>query len=368
MGSGGAQVSSGGAIGSSGGANGNSGGAIGSSGGANGTGGAGETGGAGPGSGGAGPGSGGAGPATGGSTGSGGRTNTGGSSAGGSTSGSGGSGVGGGAGGGSGGLPTVATLFPAMGNLGSLDGRLALMPCIEDNGGGTDCKPGGFYTTAGSTAAPTRFDCQGSSFLLDQVFPVGGEVGKIYTVTIHIYGIAEPKIYDGTGVMRDAGNGRPGVQDTGSSPTPWATAPGGHTFTASDYNSAEIRSCSTRACARTDETNVYYLNADTQQGHWTFVMNYEKQIKVTGGGSVRVRNYDRNCRQIKNCGMNGTPNDQCATVANARKINVSAAMPAPAMSAATMGGLLQPNLTSDRGAGNSGQWLLIDVVKVDSVM
>ena len=34
----------------------------------------------------------------------------------------------------------------------------------------------------------------------------------------------------------------------------------------------------------------------------------------------------------------------------------------------TMGGLLQPHLTTERDANNAGQWLLVDVVSVDSVM
>ena len=99
-------------------------------------------------------------------------------------------------------------------------------------------------------------------------------------------------------------------------------------------------------------------------------MNYTKQIKVTGGGAVRVRNYDDNCRMIKNCGPNGTAANNCQTFANNRKITLSAAsvMPVPsATAAAPNGGLLQPQLVSDRDANSAGQWVLIDVVSVDSV-
>jgi hypothetical protein len=42
-------------------------------------------------------------------------------------------------------------------------------------------------------------------------------------------------------------------------------------------------------------------------------------------------------------------------------------MPRPASAAAAAGGLLQPNLIQERSAGASGQWLLIDVVSVNSV-
>ena len=143
-------------------------------------------------------------------------------------------------------------------------------------------------------------------------------------MTIHVYGIAEPKNYGTSGgLMRDAGTGRPGNQDSGASPTSWAWANGGQTFNVDDYNQYEIRSCKNRTCAyqsATDETNVYYLNADTSQGHWTYVMNYTKQIKVTGGGAVRVRNYDDNCRMIKNCGPNGCSGNcgTCAAIHSSR--------------------------------------------------
>jgi hypothetical protein len=309
-----------------------------------------------------------------------------GGSAGGSTAGSGGSaprgGAGGSAGGSSGGstagsgggggtLPTIPELFPTSGTLGSFDGRLVTMPCGDNNESGTDCGGGGaYYTTAGSTATPMRIACSGSALNVNQVFYVGGETGKMYNVTVHFYGIAEPKIY-GNGITREAGTGRPGgtatTTGTGTLPTAWATAPAGHSYPASDYNTNEIRVCRTRACATADEVAVYYLNADTSQGHWTYVLNYEKDITVVGGGSIRVRNYDQNCREIKNCGPNGTAATDCATMANRRVIDLAAANPKPATTAASMGGLLQPNLDSERPAGSSGQWLLIDVVKINSV-
>jgi hypothetical protein len=172
--------------------------------------------------------------------------------------------------------------------------------------------------------------------------------------------------------MREATGRPPNLPETtgaGATPTPWATAPAGHTYPVSDYNTNEVRVCRTRACATGDEVAVYYLNADTSEGHWSFVLNYEKDITVIGGGSVRVRNYDRNCRQIKNCGPNGTPANQCATMSNRRVIsNVSSAMPAPANGSATVGGLSQPGLVPERDAASAGQWLLIDVVRVNSVM
>ena len=89
----------------------------------------------------------------------------------------------------------------------------------------------------------------------------------------------------------------------------------------------------------------YYLNADTQEGHWTYVINYAKQITVYGGGTVRVRNYDRNCRQIKNCGS--VDSYPCAAKANARIITI----PATVMPAVPAGALTQPNLVVEPQCG-----------------
>jgi len=288
-------------------------------------------------------------------------TGTGGTPMGGSTGASGGTMGGAGT---SGGTPSITDLFPTTGaTLGSFHGRLMVVPCGEANTQGTDCvNGGGYYSTAGDTMT-TRIMCSGGAFTANQVFPVGGGAGKTYKVTIHVYGISEPKDY-GTGVTREA-TGRPGFQDSGSMPTPWATAKGGHTYPDSDYNTMELRVCKTRACATADETDVYYMNADSSQGHWTFVLNYEKQINVVGGGAIRFKQYDRNCKQIKNCGTDGTPNSMCAQVAMNRVINISSAMPKPASGPAAGGGLLQPNLVSERQATDSGQWNLINVIKVE---
>ena len=185
--------------------------------------------------------------------------------------------------------------------------------------------------------------------------------GRQYKVTIHFYGIAEPKNYGG--VTREAtGTTRPNnSQTTGGpslAPTPWAQATSvPHTYNVSDYNTNEIH-----VYEGNTERAAYYLNADTQEGHYTYVINYAKQITVYGGGTVRVRNYDRNCRQIKNCGS--VDSYPCAAKANQRVITI----PASVMPAVPAGALMQPNLSSSRSADNAGQWLLIDVESVDSQM
>ncbi len=261
-------------------------------------------------------------------------------------------GSGGAAGGSAGGAITIAQLFPE-GPDGSLDGMLSLAPCKEKNTSGTDCTPIAYYKGKAS-------DCANGALNIEKTFNVGGTPGTMYKATLHFYGVAEPKVY-GTGVTREAPN-RPQVSPAngnGGVPTPWASAPGGYMYPASDYNTYEIRVSDNTG----KETNVYFLNADTSQGHWVYVINYEKTIPVIGGGKVKYRTYDRNCRQIKNCGYN-KPNNECAKEANDRKIDVSQVVPPPTAMNAAQGGLLQPQLTADSDAGNAGQWLLIDVTAV----
>ena len=74
---------------------------------------------------------------------------------------------------------------------------------------------------------------------------------------------------------------------------------------------------------------------------------------------------DPNCRQKKNCGPAGTPASQCAQKANARLIPTFVADPAPADNWAPFGGLRQPTLVSWMPAGASGQWLLVDALRVN---
>jgi hypothetical protein len=248
---------------------------------------------------------------------------------------------------------TIETIFPATSADGSLDGMLSIAPCKEKNTAGTDCVPMAYYKGKGS-------DCTGNSLDIRKSFNVGGTPGTMYKATLHFYGIAEPKNY-GTSVMREA-TGRPGnsADGKGATPSSWATAAGGHTYPASDYNTYEVHVLDNAS----KEIAVYYLNADTSEGHWVYVMNYEKTITVVGGGKVNYRTFDRNCRQIKNCGVNA-PNNQCATESAKRVIDVSKALPMPTNVTAAQGGLLQPQLITESDNGNAGQWLLIDVVKVE---
>ena len=229
--------------------------------------------------------------------------------------------------------------------VGRLDGRFFQIGC-GDNPNTDDCNACLFVDGA-------LIPCRGGRQNWVEDHLVEGTPGASYQMTLHFYGILEPKIYDPS-VVRDAGTGRPGNQNTGAMPTPWAVAQPGTLVPTGTYNSYEIHVLDNAM----QEIGVYYLNSDIEQGHFTYVINFEKTIPVVGGGIVRLRHYDSNCRMMKNCGS--TAGFPCA--GKARTVDISAADPQPPVAGATMGGLRQPGLGSTNDHG--GQWLLIDVTAV----
>jgi hypothetical protein len=221
--------------------------------------------------------------------------------------------------------------------VGALDGLLVQFPCL-DTPLTDDC-------TASAVINGTALACSGGVMNAVINHPIGGTPGVVYQVTMHFYGIVDPRNY-GPNVTRESGGTRPSNLNTGATPVPWASAAAGVAYTASNYNTYEIHVLDQNGL----EQAQYFLNSDTQEGHWTYVINYVKTIPVIGGGTVRVRVYDSNCRIIKNCTSGPYP---CAS--RARTVDVSAANPAPV-------GLTQPGL--GQTADHAGQWLLIDVTGV----
>ena len=47
-------------------------------------------------------------------------------------------------------------------------------------------------------------------------------------------------------------------------------APAGHVYPVSDYDTWELRIDN----EANQEVAVYYLNADSEEGHWTYVLNF----------------------------------------------------------------------------------------------
>lgn len=270
-----------------------------------------------------------------------GTTGTSGSTSGGTgTAGTGTGGGGGSAGSGVGGGSAGAAGSTSMAvSVGKLDGMLLMTPCGGDTN--TDDCPGGMlYEGKSSGCSNSKLDSDADPKLLD--FAVtGGEAGKHYMATMHFYGVMEPKNY-GPNVTREAGTQRPSQSAIPATPEPFATAPGGTTVATTEYNNWEVHSFDDKGM----EIKQYYLNSDTQQGHYTFAISYERPIEIVSGGRVHVRTYDSNCRMIKNC-LNGAP---CA--GKARTVPLTGADPMPA-------NFMQPGLGKD--AAQSGQWLFIDV-------
>ncbi|RYZ10021.1 MAG: hypothetical protein EOO73_00085 [Myxococcales bacterium] len=276
---------------------------------------------------------------------------TGGSTAGGS----GGMGMGGTAGGagGTGGTGTTGGSGgsggsgPAAVSLGKLDGMLVQTPCKPNTN--DDCDSGGWIydgKTYPVTGGKLDTDAAATKDILK--FPVtGGEPGKVYIATMHFYGIMEPKNY-GNAITREAAPNRPGLMSP-SNPPPfaWGTTPGA-SVDVTDYNTYEIHVYDDKGAIYKD----YYLNADSQQGHWTFVIDYERPLEIIGGGYIKVRSYDNNGRMIKNCGTTGA-GSPCAGKAQT-VANLSAANPPI--------NVMQPGL--GQAAGESGQWFAIDVKSI----
>jgi hypothetical protein len=273
-------------------------------------------------------------------------------------SGMGGSGTAGSAMGGSGGSGTAGSAGSGTAgsggggadvSLGKLDGFLLQTPCKP--GTNDDCDSNGWlYEGVTHACSGNRLDTDAAATKTILDFPVmGGTPGKVYLAKMHFYGIMEPKIY-GDNIQREA-TARPG-QDNPANPAPfaWSKTPGA-TYPSSDYNTYEIHVIDDKGMPYKD----YYLNADTDQGHWTFVIDYERDLEVVAGGKIHIRSFDLNCRMIKNCGPNGHQQGASACTSQARSVaGISAAMPAITV--------MQPGLGVE--ANSSGQWFAIDVKSI----
>lgn len=293
----------------------------------------------------------GTGSSTAGTASTGGTGGTGGSASGGSagtgTGGTGTGGTGGTGGSGTGGTGGSGGSAPAAVSLGKLDGMLVQTPCKPNTN--DDCDSGG-WIYEGKTYPVTggKLDTNADATKDVLKFPVtGGEPGKVYVATMHFYGIMEPKNY-GNAITREAAPARPGLNSP-SSPPPfaWGSTPGA-AVTVSDYNTYEIHVYDDKGVLVKD----YYLNADNQHGHYTFVIDYERPIEIIGGGYIKVRSYDNNGRMIKNCGTVGA-GPPCAGKSQTVP-TISAADPPITVT--------QPGL--GQAAGDAGQWFAIDVKSI----
>jgi hypothetical protein len=240
----------------------------------------------------------------------------------------------------------TAPMVPTIEELtGALDGHLIITPC-GDTPNQDDCLGGGWRSSAVDNAA--NHGCMNGQLEANITLPIGGVDGVEYDVTMHFAGVMEPRRY--ANVMREAGDAA--TDRNGGTPTGWAEAPGG-TNTANlgdqNYNTYEMHVYDHMNQA----VRSYFMNSDNGTGHYTMITDYEKTVTLIGGGEVRLRVFDANCRMIKNCGASGGA--PCG--AKARTVDVAGAMPQP-----TNPMLMQPGL--GQSADHSGQWWLIDVKNV----
>ena len=243
----------------------------------------------------------------------------------------------GGASGGSGGA-TGGTGGGATGTsiAGTFDGFLFLAPCNGGASSGYDCANSG---------------CQGGTVTKMSTFQVGGTPGTVYNMTFRVRGVVEGYRYNG------------GTRDSGTTLQMQTTA-GNDLFhrggmqqatgaSGSDYNTMQLDVTP----AVTGEPNRYFFNSipvppgDASASHLTFIIDFTKTIKITGGGTLTFASFDSNCRLVMNCETSST--NMC--MRHWSVASVSSAMPAPPAT------FMQPY---SNGSGQWGQWMHIDVTDV----
>jgi hypothetical protein len=109
-----------------------------------------------------------------------------------------------------------------------------------------------------------------------QMLQLGGDPNVLYSVTLHVRGVVEPRTYVGG---KDAGN-HFYVGGTGQQP--------------SNYNSFSV--------VVSSPAQTFYLNADTKaEGYRVFTLDHQKAIVVAGGATVTLQVMDPDCAMVKNC-------------------------------------------------------------------
>ncbi len=198
------------------------------------------------------------------------------------------SGVGGtsGTGGAGGGLGSVAQ---------ALNGQMLLAPCLRDTAAAICANVNGVCPPLNSTDRALS-----GVLLTDRTLTLGGTPGTPYTITLHVQGEVEAKMYTGA------------VDQNGMSLSPAADgfATGGTPTTADAYGVYMLR------VTNPDATQTsYFLNSLIPPGvsnHTTYGIDYFASIQAQGGATVRLVAADSNCSQIKNCGPAQNDGTVCA--------------------------------------------------------
>ena len=178
-----------------------------------------------------------------------------------------------------------------------------LVPCYSVSG--VDC-----LVVNGECPNQDAVNFEEKGFTFKERFPLGGEAGKNYDVSIKVSGIVEGKHYSGG--TRQRGDDSSNAND----PAGTDTFHVGGTAIPSNYN---VYKMTVFAPDGTTEVGHYYMNSypaafTDAENHQTFPIAYEGTVEVPGGGFVEYLIQDSNCRAINNCGVgdngNACPNER----------------------------------------------------------
>jgi hypothetical protein len=209
------------------------------------------------------------------------------------------------------------------------------MACPNQPGGSNppDCMK---YQADPVAAHCMNYEDQGVQY--NETFNIGGTVGKMYMVTVHIEGVTEGKYYEnGT---RVAGTGDPPqaftfatmnhccidadvnvVPNCKTDPSgsmcnnTWYI--GGNPVDAEHYNVYRISVYPPGADGgAASELAHYYMNSFPQssamyENHITYYVSYSASFPVEGGGTIVYKQTDQNCRAINNCGNTSAVSIPC---------------------------------------------------------
>ena len=143
----------------------------------------------------------------------------------------------------------------------------------------------------------TSFEpCDGGLTIIGGLSAAGDACG-VYDVTIKVRGIVEANRY--TGGERRAGTAALDTTDQGGD----AWYVGGMPDPESTHNVYQLRV--TPGVLRPNGVDVYFFNAAADAGEEigkTFVLDYTATFPVRGASAIALRQFDSDCRSVRNCG------------------------------------------------------------------
>ena len=215
-----------------------------------------------------------------------------------------------------------------------LDGQLLAIPCRQDTTAYSCASAAGTCPPANATDPVL-----GGAVIVDRTVVIGGSADTLYTISLHIQGVIEPRSYEG------------GADADGASPSPMANGlyTGGSPVATDVRNILMIRVTDPGA----GPSRVYFLNSLTPPATadpLVYGVDYVARIAARGGAEVRLVAADPNCRMAKNCNRLDNA-DTCTT-----PIKIDAVEPA----------VVTRNPTFDFTHFYNGQWLVMAVLDVTS--